>query len=426
MNAHVDLDLGFGTLSIIPAYRHADLNYYAINSFSLNVIEKDDQYSLETRLTSKDSGKLRWIVGAFALGDHVSDIGNFDNFNGTGNRQNFKADTNSKAVFGDATYSLTDRIRLIGGIRYTDDHKTAFGLQTNLARTGGFIPLDGDAHFKRTNYRAGAQLDIAPRVMAYATVATGFHSGGFYFSNIVQPTDRNSYAPESILAYTVGLKSKLFDNKVLLDVELFRWQLKNQQVSLFTLDGTGQIIFPTLNAGRSTNQGVQVDGQYQATRTTMVGAQVQYLSAIFNQLSYTQAIPTQPGIACAVTGVAPAVHVNCSGLRSVQAPKWSVNLSGDQTVPLASGADFVFGARAHYQSRTLVGFNYLPDDYQKKVWTEDLTLTYNPDRKHWSIGAFVNNLSDQTIKSNATHNGNVEAYQLRPPRTYGGRFSVNF
>ena len=424
-NLQIDWETSIGTITIQPAYRYAKPDYYAINSFSLDIEEEDRQFSLETRITSKSNQKLRWIVGAFALSDDVSDVTAFDNFNKSGSRYIFTQKTESLGAFADATYNLSDNLRLLAGIRYTRDSKVALGTQFDLAFKNP-IPLDGDKVWNSTNYRAGFQYDVNPRAMVYGTVATGYHAGGFYFSNVVLPTDSNSVGPEKITAYTLGAKTRLFSNKMLFNIEAFRWELEGQQVSLFTRDSVGATIFATYNAGRSTNQGAQLDIQYRPVPNTNFGAQIQYLDAVFNNLQYSQAIPVQPGFLCQRTGAPPALKIDCSGLRPPQAPELSVNLNFEQTFKLANNSSIIFAAKSHYQSETIVGFNYLPDDVQEAHWIHEANLTFKPEGDKWSVSAFVDNMTDEVVKSNATHNGNVQAFQLRPPRTYGVRFHFEY
>jgi len=427
INSKLDVDTDFGTLSVIPAYRHSALNYLAVNSFELNVDEQDQQSSLEARLASKESQRLRWIIGVIGMRDDVAhDHGNYDLYNGTGSRQNYSISTDSSGAFLDGTFDVTEGLRLIAGIRHTTDRKEADGLQTNLAGTGGFIPLKGEKTWEANNWRAGLQWDLTSTSMVYATVATGYHAGGFFFRNLVLPTDTNTYQPEKITAYTVGEKGRFLDDRVEINLEVFRWDLKDQQVSVSTFDSSGNRDFFTVNAGNTTSQGVSVDLQVAPGEETRVGLQVQYLDAKFDSLIYSQAIAVQPGFGCKTSGAAPTLVINCSGLRPPEAPEWTANLSLQQTFKLPAGRSVVAALRGHYQSQTLVAFNYLPDDYQKAAGTVDLDLTYHPKSEHWSGGIFVDNITNSVIKELGTHIANIEGYELRPPRTFGARASMKF
>ena len=427
VNSKLDVDMDLGTLTIIPAYRHVATDSLVVNAFELNVDEQDMQSSLEARFASKDSERLRWIVGVIGMRDDVAhDHGNFDLYNGTGSRQNFSISTDSSGAFLDGTFDVTEGFRLIAGIRHTTDRKEADGLQTNLAGTGGFIPLKGERTWEANNWRGGFQWDLTPTWMAYATVATGYHAGGFFFRNVVLPTDTNTYQPEKITAYTVGEKGRFLDGRLEVNMEVFRWKLKDQQLSVSTFDSSGQRDFFTVNAGNTTSQGVSVDLQVAPAEGTRVILQAQYLDAKFDSLIYSQAIAEQPGFACKTSGALPTLVINCSGLRPPEAPEWTGNLSLQQTFALHAGSSVVAALRGHYQSQTLVAFNYLPDDYQKAAGTADLDLTYHPQSEHWRAGIFVDNLTNSTIKQLATHIANVEGYQLRPPRTFGARVSMKF
>ena len=75
-----------------------------------------------------------------------------------------------------------------------------------------------------------------------------------------------------------------------------------------------------------------------------------------------------------------------------------------------------------------IGLEFLPIEMQQAYWTADTALTfYAPERKFF-IGAFANNLFNETIKSQAfpTPGTNIYATTLRPPRTYGLRAGVKF
>ena len=104
-------------------------------------------------------------------------------------------ETESLAVFGQATYSVTDAFRVTGGIRYTSDNKQ----QNSYAETRpfvGFVPpgppnfipiiltipttATTDIDFNEVTWKAGLEYDVGPRSLLYAAVATGFKSGILY------------------------------------------------------------------------------------------------------------------------------------------------------------------------------------------------------------------------------------------------------
>jgi iron complex outermembrane recepter protein len=83
----LNADLGFATLTVIPAYRKTDLDFrsYA-SSFLIDVQEKSSQMSLETRLGGH-SGPLEWVVGGYYFAEDVSGQQWHSDQLGTGNRK---------------------------------------------------------------------------------------------------------------------------------------------------------------------------------------------------------------------------------------------------------------------------------------------------------------------------------------------------
>ncbi len=85
----------------------------------------------ELRVFADEGSRLFWTVGAFFFKeDQRTFLGT------TGDRNPFfqgvefnqTTDTKSYSFYGDATFNVTDKFRLTGGVRYTDDQKQRFGI----------------------------------------------------------------------------------------------------------------------------------------------------------------------------------------------------------------------------------------------------------------------------------------------------------
>ncbi|RZO68907.1 MAG: TonB-dependent receptor, partial [Parvularculaceae bacterium] len=80
--------------------------------------------------------KLIWTLGGFYFKEEQQTF-----LGTTGDRNPFfqgiefnqRTDTESYSVYGDATFSITDRFRLTGGVRYTNDTKERFGINARYA-----------------------------------------------------------------------------------------------------------------------------------------------------------------------------------------------------------------------------------------------------------------------------------------------------
>ncbi len=474
VSSTIDWSTPIGTISFIPAHREGSLNYASTDpGFLIRSREKDSQNSFEARLASHEDHPFRYLVGLFYYqeSNHVPEylINQEANFN----YQYYQADTKSMAAFTRLTYAITPALRLNVGARYTTEDKqfdgqlqsalnvcvrpsayfptyvpgcptaTGFPLTTMTTPAPNFIPgPDGTitlpglidhtganaqhATFDKVTYRAGADWDITSRNLLYASFETGFKSGGFFFS-----ADGGVYKPETIKAYTIGSKNRFFDNKLQINIEGFYWKYRNQQISHLSNDSQGNTIFATENVGRATFKGVEAEIVARPLSNTTLNADVQYLDAKYNQFTYT--VPNtnggvSNGTGCANVGTPGTFYtVNCSGNRPPNAPRWTLNLGAEQTIPLGEGK-IVIDARAHYQTQTLTGLEFTQVEYQKSYWQGDAQVTYHSPHDRFTIGAFGDNLFNKTVISLSypVPLTFFNVASLRPPRTYGVRAGFKF
>jgi iron complex outermembrane receptor protein len=119
-----------------------------------------------------------------------------------------RGDTDAYAAFGDVTWKASERLRLIGGLRWSRDEITFTAPQRRGPRGGpraaaGRLPLRRDDHaWESVTYRAGAQYEVADHAQAYATVSNGFKSGGVNLSGCDDP-----FNPEKITSYEAASKA---------------------------------------------------------------------------------------------------------------------------------------------------------------------------------------------------------------------------
>jgi iron complex outermembrane receptor protein len=134
VNAELNFDLGGVDLVVIPAYRRSELDNQFNGPPFKAAINQDvaEQYSLEARLSGSLS-MVDYIVGAFYFDEQVLGTNSFNQF-GTVSHNRFDSRGESLALFGRATFNLTDDLRLVGGLRYTDDNRSIDGFAT--ATTG--------------------------------------------------------------------------------------------------------------------------------------------------------------------------------------------------------------------------------------------------------------------------------------------------
>ncbi len=473
IDATIDWRTSLGTMTMVSAARGSRLD--ATGSPSGNLVtdqEHSRQNSIETRLTSAPVSRVETLVGAFYFDEDIRtpDGGLFRPYNEFNlSLQQPQSGVTSGAVFGRATLHLTDRVRATFGARYTHERKyfsgsfesfqkicvappsppscpsaQPFPIETRTAPvafpsdssrvvvrnqdgtiTQGFRILPHDeATFARTTWRSALEYDFASRGLLYASFETGFKSGGFFFSN-----DADVYQPETVAALTLGMKSRLFGDRVQANVELFNWRYHDQQVSKIGIDSKGASNLRTENIGQATIRGVETSLEFMPFVNTHLWADVEYLRAIYDSYIYQTPPPAAPVSGCAVTSQGTAGFlINCSGRRSPYAPEWTYGLQGAEVFPLRSGASITARARAHYQSQTLVGLDFIQQEQQPGYWMLDASLTFENRNNRHSVGVFGQNLTNRTVMSNTfvVPFSSFAVGVLRPPRTLGVRVSERF
>jgi iron complex outermembrane receptor protein len=449
-------DLGFATLTMVPAYRKTDLDFRAYaSSFLIDVQEKSSQMSLETRLASR-AGPLQWVVGGFYFAEDVS-ARQFFNQASNGTRINSQLDTESLAAFGQATLSLSDQFRVTGGLRYTTDtkgqasetHTLPFVGFVNPAQ-GNFTPIILDivsnprsnVDFNKLTWKVGVEFDLGPRSLLYASAATGFKSGALFAA-----TGRNYSAPENMMAFTVGSKNRFFDNKVQLNAEAFYWKYKDQQISHLgpvqvATTPVGSIfgpVFTTENAGKSTIYGLELEALFQPSANNQFSANIQYLHTKYDQLTYQaySTTGTAPVIGCAVTpttltGASPAARiydVDCSGRPLVNAPKWVFNLGYEHRFQLGDHGRIIAAVDTRIETSRYLSLDFLDLSKQDSYMMSNARLTYETVSGNFSLTGFINNIENELVFANSLQSPakpGVIYSQLRPPRTYGIRAGFRF
>lgn len=472
MGGHIELnwETGAGTLTIIPAYRHSSINnLFNGPAFRGGLIdEDDDQFTVEARFAGKRAGPIDWLIGGFYYDESIRGRYTFSQYTVQA-YQTFKTGTTSHAAFGRVTAHLGERLRLVGGIRYTDDKKRFNGGGLNVIQictvpppapsprcAGGPslpvaldyadlarilppalvpmglptlpgpansrpfgasgnriftlpIPINQTQKFDKITYRLAGEFDLGENSLLYASYETGYRSGGFSVA-----FGKETYLPEYITAITIGSKNRFFDDRVQLNIEAFRWKYRDQQVAHFGLDNTNNSAFFSENIGRSTIKGVDFDLQFKAGRHTLLRGSLQYLDNKLDSFIYDTArggTNLQPVVSCPYTDAVDAssrlvYRVDCSGKPGFNSPKWAGNVGIEQTIELGSHK-LVGTFDGRYRSNRVIGFEFLPQMNSGEDFTMDASLTLAQIDDRYAITAWIRNITDEDVPVLAQYAGST-------------------
>lgn len=437
---NIDWTTGLGTVTFIGGYRKSDTGFEGSGTSWLIIEEQHPrQASSELRLASSGSGPLQYVVGTYYLDTSMHAHANGENptrANFSDQRTNLTGWT--AATFGQLTYRIAQGLRATAGIRYTHEEKTSDSRRytLNIVGPNPVIPVNpvgtptnivvGDLNWDRANWKAGFEYDLAANSLLYANVSTAFKAGGFFYG----PATADTYQPESVTNYALGIKNRLLDGKLELNAEAFYLDYKDEQVSFVKLIGTSATLV-TANAGKSHSEGLDLSLDYLVTPTTRIGAQVQNLEAKYDSFSYLTVAPPPAISGCRVGPQAGQFLVDCSGNTPLHSPKWTVVGSADQTILLPKDYSLVAEALVRYETQFQSDISYIPatESYATTRLDLSLSLLTPGDRVH--IKAYVDNVTDAVSIANATASvaysvNHVVGVNLLPPRTFGVRASVTF
>lgn len=464
IGAEMNWDLGFATLTVLPAYREAhlrDRNY--VPGFSAENNEDDKQTSVEVRL-GHDSERLKWVLGAYYFDESQ------ENAPGKGvqvvrqgiqaqNTTPFEHQIRSYALFGQATFSLTERLRVTGGLRYTHERKTLQGLLNSFSLASGTppgcaagfvfdtntispplfcrldVPLGGRLTYNNITYKAGLEFDLAPRSMAFANISSGFKSGGFFTS-----PPPNTFRPEKLTAVEVGVKNRFLDNRLQLNIEGFYWRYKDHQEShIGPTSNPNFFAFITENAGRAESYGADFDVLFHPTSQDELNLKVQYNKTKYNTFIYSNFTARfGPPVTGCVVGplVGPTQAVDCSGKQLVRSPTWSGTAGYSHTFDLGSAGSLTASADVQFSSSYYLSIDFLEAARQDAYAVGNFNLSWKSDGGRWMVSAFVQNVTNKAVLQQATRYPFVSRANplaspdgfilatIRQPRTFGGRVRV--
>jgi iron complex outermembrane receptor protein len=411
--------LGGVGLTVIAAHRDQDYSFLqdldttGAKLTSLLALQHARQDSAEVRLASESSGRLAWQVGAYYFREDGFTDASLGFFAPSGSlllsadpRLDIKS--RSKALFGQATYALHDRLNLTGGLRYSWDRKDAL----QYARTAGFpnVVTPSSSSWSSPTGKVTLDYTLNPDAFLYGTVSRGYKAGGYSL-------DGPAFNPENIWAYETGLKTLLFDHRLQLNLSAFSYNQKNLQITQTGIGHSGAPTLITENAGAATTRGVEVEIQATPVRNLQLRGSVAYLHARYDQ--YTSTDPINPA----------AGAQNLSGRPAVFAPDWTVSFDASYRWDLGRLGSLEPGVGFYWADKQILRvFATPPGDIQPAYDTVDLRLLYRPPAASWSIEAFADNVGDTKYKLFSTAGsltGNVDV-GYAPPRTYGIKVAVDF
>ena len=262
----LEWDLGGVTLKSLTSYQNDDIAiqrdndrhdyrtlppFFLLQSYFDPETNEQKTTTQEFNLISNEPafGRLDWVAGVFYLDtevdisilerldfgfDGVFDPFTLDDIYAYGGDVGFISDSKpereSISVYGQGTWSLTDRSRVIAGLRYTEDE--VYSAVTNFYGREGTEILEIES--EKVTGRLALEVDLGDATMVYASYTRGFKPGGsnltFGREAVVSPiVVLPVFEEETIDAYELGLKTDLLDGRMRLNSAAFFYTYDNLQ-----------------------------------------------------------------------------------------------------------------------------------------------------------------------------------------------------
>lgn len=319
------------------------------------------------------------------------------------------------ALFGEATYSLTDRFNLTGGLRYYDFDESreqvfdglfvAPNLGEEVVSQPGSVTADG------VSPRLVASYAITDNTNLNAQVSNGFRLGGINDPlnvPLCQPEDleifgdRPTWGDEEVWDFEVGSKSTIMGGRGTFNIAAFSMDIEDLQVTTTAGTCSSRIIF---NVPDARSQGLELELAAQPTRHFDYAISASY---------------TDSELRSSVVSGGRAIEGMAEGNRLPTVPEFQAAAAASYRWQVGRGwAGYLTGTYQHVGSR----FTQITD-HQEGFGTVNLlafepntiggpltqsTFTFEPELPSydivnlrlgfltdvWEVALFVNNVTDE-------------------------------
>jgi iron complex outermembrane receptor protein len=463
LSAQADIGIGDYTLTSITAYRTWDSTeiregdwldagaaYVGINQLHDFGPQTQDTFSQELRIASPGGEFVDYVAGLYYATTDAERFFRRDTVvcrsstlaaDATGLQPctptaslieepsasaDFGADFDNFAVFADGTFNLSDRWRLIAGVRWTQDD-LSFDHTYNFATSPGpgirdvsdaectvnGVPctsrtIKGSNDSDEFSGRAGVQFDFSDDLMAYASYARGYKGPAYNVFFNMRQRDAEIIDGETADSFEIGLKSTLADGRVILNGAVFSAKYENFQANNFLI--LNNVLITTLtNAGDVTTEGLELDFLARPIDNLSISGGIAYTDAVVDEWF------TPPG-------QTPRVR---DGTKLPLAPEWKATLAGDYRMEFDS-IDVVPGLLLVYTDDQYSDLNEVPITLIPSYTTLDLTVAISDKDDRYRVTLVGRNLTDESFAALVTTNGPANAPRLQIPREADRYFGVQF
>lgn len=385
VSAELSIGTRLGELTSITAYRafgqdtSVDLDGPGIVDLYQEL--EANQFSQELQLVGSN-GAFDYVVGAYYFSEDVEQLSD-NRFNALfatiiGQRYGLNEDqqtTDSYAVFGEGTWNLSPQWAFTLGGRFTSDEKSAERALLDPVTLADIWRTNPQYEDENVSWRAVVEYMPSEAMMVYASYSTGYKAGGFGGTRPITPANSfNTYEPEELSAYEIGLRSDLLDDTLRFNATYFYSTYDALQLSVLE-PATFQ--FGIINAD-AVVQGLELESTWRPADWVLLSGNVG-----MNEFEYDEG-----------SRVEPAVGVPYDQLDGKQFPDLSARLNAAFFQDTGYG-EFSFGGSATYSSEFFRNVANSESITSPSVTTIDLFAAL--ENGDWRLQLEGQNVTDEDI-----------------------------
>lgn len=420
------------------------------NGTQVGATQTNQIFAQEIRLVSNNTGPFRWTLGGYYREREVSSdvttdvpdlipvnealllvppafggpLSGAPNFAGRIQETSANVDYRQYAVFGEVEFDITDKLTVLGGLRYLDERVEAAN------SIGAIDPIPGPTFLQLNTavfmtqplnedevlYKVGLSYEPDDDFLLYAQVANGVRPGGLNERANPNPapgTDSPlTFSSDSVVSYEVGAKTSWLDNQLILNLAAFYTDWSDIQFS----DGRDPQFPVTRNAASAEVKGIELELVAFPSDNFEVGGAFAYTDAEFAEDSLPQVIGGN------------TIFLIEEGQRLPIVADLTASMYAQWTYPISSSVDLVtygdialIGDRVNSTTREDTAPTIGLADTLESYVEANLRIGIETDR--FSVTAFANNLFDNFAELGGAP---ATGFSRNTPRTIGVRLGVNY
>jgi outer membrane receptor protein involved in Fe transport len=431
MNVWSPMDEGFYGGMLAAAYNLAAYSPATVHSHSTT-----DSTSEELRLVSHDDTRLSWIAGAF-LRDKKYDLLGLDqlltnsqlasiaayqgahgmpapNTNTNLINSQFDVETYKQwSLYGEATFKITQRLKLTGGLRrYNENDAVNYASidPSHLLRTNAFLSTASGSN-DGVLPKLSASYEFTSDRLAYATVSEGYRSGGPNTAALLFRVGEQIVPSDKLWNYEIGAKTAWLERQLIVNASVYYIDWRKIQAFESAYSPVLMTVVGFLgNGGNGTIKGAELEIQEHVSKALSIGVNAGY--------AHSELVSSNAG---AIIGqrLPNSPEWTASGLIDYRFPlsalgtgflHYDINYVASQTTGLLYTTTDDVGLHSYSLSNVRVGVD-APDNLTVAVFADNL---FN-DRAELGRDLSFGNAADDTHR-----------FTIARPRTIGVRLNKKF